>query len=278
MNIQRAARLHILVADDSPLNIRYMSLLLEKMGHEATFCTTGLEALELLAHKSFDAVFLDYQMPVLDGVSTAKNIRRTYGATSAVKLLLLTADVTDDIKKRAFEAGVDCFVTKPLTMEDLNQALVDCGLLLDELPGCRAFSPLKPEAAASSASEAFVRAVDLPTYYQLQPFTSRAARAQMASMVLAENTGSLDTLLSAMTHGYPPPAIEVAAHNLKGAAMLLGFTSIATAAAQIETMAGYLFPADVRKWMTDLKRFGQQTKDELGTIEIMMEDGPTPLA
>lgn len=274
MNNQHALRL--LVADDSPLNIRYMSLLLKKMGHEATFCATGLEALDLLKHQTFDAVFLDYHMPGLDGVSTAKAIRCSQGPMSEVKLFLLTADVANDIRLRAIEAGVNRFITKPLTIEDLNQTLLDCGLVRDERSDCRVTRPLNQKPDARNARNALLPAVDLATYYQLQPFTSRAARAQMTSMVLAENTGSLDVLLKAMKEGIPA-AIEVAAHNLTGASMLLGFSSIASTAAVIEGFARDLLPADVAEWVTELERFGEQTRDELITIEILMEDGPTPL-
>jgi CheY-like chemotaxis protein len=271
-------RLRLLVADDTPINIRYMALLLEKMGHEATFCSNGLEVLDLLKHQSFDAVFLDYHMPGLDGISTAKALRGVPGLSPEVKVLLLTADVAGDISRRALEAGIDRFVSKPLTMQDLNRALVDCGLLHEEvLSHSGNLAVDSTSSILGSAAKPSPPAVDVAIYYQLQPFTSRAARAHMSAMVLASDTGSLDALINEMERGNQS-SIEADAHKLKGAAMLLGLASIASTAAEIESLAGQGLLKDIAQWTATLKRLGKQSKDELITLEVLMEDLPAPMA
>ncbi|MEZ5701702.1 MAG: ATP-binding protein [Burkholderiaceae bacterium] len=122
-------KLQILVAEDHPINLKYMSILLEKMGHEATFCENGQEALALLQRQPFDLVLLDYHMPVLDGLATTEAIRALDGPQSEVKIILVTADVVNDTRKRAREVGVSEFASKPLQIEELTSAIERCGLL-----------------------------------------------------------------------------------------------------------------------------------------------------
>lgn len=271
-------RLRLLVADDSPINISYMTLLLEKMGHEATFCYSGREALELLQQKRFDALLLDYHMPGMDGLSTAKAFRLVPSPSSDAKVLLLTADVVGDVRQRALKAGVDRFVSKPLTMQDLNQALFDCGLLAEELlDACQNLSEGRALPLLDNAANWPPPAVDVSTYYQLQPFASRAARAQMVYMVLGFSTGLVDVLIGAMELG-SQPSTEAIAHNLKGAAMLLGLAGIARAAAEIEGLAGQHLLTDLDHWKVTLRRLCEQSKDELTSLETIMEELPTPMA
>lgn len=262
------------MADDSPINISYMSLLLEKMGHEATFCGSGLEALELLQRRPFDALLLDYHMPGMDGLSTAKAARRF---SSNVKILLLTADVVGDVRQRALEAGVDRFVSKPMTMNDLNQALVDCGLLPEESLASNHIQPTHSTLPLlGNPANSPHRAVDVSIYYQLQPFASRSARAQMASLVLDLRTGLVNALIDAMEQNNQT-ATEAVAHNLKGAAMLLGLAGIARAAAEIEELAGIGLLRDADNWRLVLRQLREQSEDELISLESIMEEVPTPM-
>lgn len=122
-------KLRVLVAEDHPINLKYMSILLDKMGHEAVFCENGHEALQLLSRETFDVVLLDYHMPVLDGLATTEAIRNGGGTQADIKVILVTADVVNDTRKRAREVGVDEFASKPLQAEDLQRAMARCGLL-----------------------------------------------------------------------------------------------------------------------------------------------------
>ncbi|GAA6143231.1 ATP-binding protein [Hydrogenophaga sp. 5NK40-0174] len=126
-----APRLRILVAEDHPVNLKYMNILLDRMGHDAVFCSNGEEALTLLERSSFDVVLLDYHMPVLDGLATARAIRSLNGPAARIKIIMVTADVVNDTRKKAMDAGVNEFASKPLQAEDLRRALAKCGLLGD---------------------------------------------------------------------------------------------------------------------------------------------------
>lgn len=266
--------LKLLVAEDHPVNLKYMNLLLDKMGHEAVFCGNGLEALQLLKEQSFDAVLLDYHMPELDGISTAKGIRKLGGKLSGIKIMLVTADVVGEVKNRAEEAGVDWFVSKPLTLHDLNKALLGCGLLTPNVPKeDKVLVPAELTAVLENINMQFPLVVDLLGYQQLVPLATREARAELVSLVLRPNTGSLDALINAMTNG-DQEAIELAAHNLKGASMLLGMSALGSAAAEIETSSAHLNAADVARWKAKLRHLGLRSKDEIDSLELMLDEAP----
>ena len=269
-------RLRLLVAEDHPINLKYMNLLLEKMGHEAVFCGNGLEALELLRQQSFDAVLLDYHMPELDGISTARAIRDMDGLSTNLKIMLVTADVIGEVKSRAQEAGVDWFVSKPLTLHDLNSALRGCGLLIPADPKEKEnFASNELTAVLGNLNLQFPLMVDLSAYQQLVPFATCEVRAELVSLILAPRTGALDALIHAINEGQPQE-IELATHNLKGACMLLGMSGLASAATEIESSTLSMSSSEAAQWTARLRHIGQRSKDEIATLEMMMEEVPLP--
>ncbi|MDQ7743623.1 ATP-binding protein [Hydrogenophaga pseudoflava] len=246
-SIQR--KLKVLVAEDHPINLKYMNILLEKMGHEATFCENGQEALQLLAREPFDVVLLDYHMPVLDGMATTEAIRRLDGPVSEIKVILVTADVVNDTRKRALEVGVSEFTSKPLQAEDLKRALRRCGLLDD--PGLTV-EELDPSALRPSSpfplsayempvrlpdlSHAAVGLVDTESYREIQEMMPEESLAELLKTLFEPPEGTVHELAQALLDG-DRPSIGYNAHKLKGSAMLMGFRALVKTSAQIEHIA-----------------------------------------
>lgn len=106
--------LRILVAEDHPINLKYMRIVMAKLGHEAVFCVNGREAVNLVQKERFDLLLLDYHMPEMDGIIATRLIRALPDQRAHVPIVLLTADVVGDAEKRALDSGVDEFLTKPL--------------------------------------------------------------------------------------------------------------------------------------------------------------------
>jgi signal transduction histidine kinase/CheY-like chemotaxis protein/HPt (histidine-containing phosphotransfer) domain-containing protein len=228
-SIQR--KLRVLVAEDHPINLKYVSILLEKMGHEATFCENGQEALQLLAHDLFDVVLLDYHMPVLDGLATTEAIRRLDGPVSEIKVILVTADVVNDTRKRALEVGVSEFTSKPLQAEDLKRALRRCGLLDD--PG-RTVEELGPPDLGRPAVGPGL--VDASSYREILEMMPEESLEKLLSTLFESPEGTVNTLGQALLAG-DRQAIGYNAHKFKGTAMLLGFRALANTLTQIEHIA-----------------------------------------
>jgi len=109
--------MHVLVVDDDPIACEHARLVLEESGIRTDTCTSGSEALDMLEvchakHEPYNLVLLDWKMPDMDGVETAKEIRKRYDNETTV--IILTAYNWDEIMDEALHIGVDSFLAKPL--------------------------------------------------------------------------------------------------------------------------------------------------------------------
>jgi len=120
---ESARGVRILVAEDHPVNQKFMSLLLQRLGHTATLCENGEVALDAFHTGDYELVLMDIHMPVMDGLSATRAIRALPGPRSQVPIIALTADVLQEARDQAKAAGVDAFITKPITQEDLEAAM-----------------------------------------------------------------------------------------------------------------------------------------------------------
>jgi hypothetical protein len=114
----------VLVADDNVINCRVLSHMLEKQGHRVTVVQDGWHALAALANEVFDALLLDLQMPVLDGFETTEVIRKRERESSGhLTIIALTAHAMKGTRERCLAAGMDDYLSKPITPVELNAAL-----------------------------------------------------------------------------------------------------------------------------------------------------------
>ena len=234
----RHRQLRVLVAEDHPINLKYMNILLERMGHEAVFCENGQEALQLLERQRFDVVLLDFHMPVLDGLSTTSAIRALAGPNKDIKVVLVTADVVNDTRKRAQDVGVNEFASKPLQAIDLQRALQRCGLLdastapLDDSEPAPAAEMQVAEDLRGSAAGL----IDNESYSEIVSMMPPDTMRELLGTLFDPPEGSVHVLVASLAEGNSDK-IAYDAHKLKGTAMLLGFRALVRTAAQIERLA-----------------------------------------
>lgn len=230
-------RLRVLVAEDHPINLKYMHMLLERMGHEAVFCENGEETLQLLERQHFDIVLLDYRMPVLDGLETTAAIRGIQGANSSVSVVLITADVMNDTRKKALAMGVNEFVSKPVQAHDLQRAFQRCGLVDPDGTGHGSLT----EGAAVPVTMSQLKTmagglIDTQAYTDVAAIMPPSVMDELLSLLFEEPDGSVHVLLASLECN---EAEQIAhdAHKLKGAAMLLGLRSLVDTASEVERLA-----------------------------------------
>jgi hypothetical protein len=236
--------LRVLVAEDHPINLKYMSILLEKMGHKAVFCENGQQALQLLGRQPFDVVVLDYHMPVLDGLATTEAIRRLDGDTAHIPVILVTADVVNDTRRRAQEVGVTAFASKPLQSDDLRRAMRQCGLLETgsaadpETAVTHPTAVPQPETPDSVSTPQPRRedVIDDASYNEVRDMMPNASMYDMLDTLFAPPNGTVPQLLAALASG-DRAAIHHKAHTLKGIAMLFGFRALVKTSACIEDLS-----------------------------------------
>lgn len=115
--------LRILVAEDNAVNQQVVLLMLKRLGYPADLATDGQEAVEALRARSYDIVFMDMQMPRVDGLEATRRIRKELSESRQPWIIALTANVLDSQRDQCIAAGMDDFVGKPFQMDDLSAAL-----------------------------------------------------------------------------------------------------------------------------------------------------------
>jgi PAS domain S-box-containing protein len=113
----------ILVAEDNAVNQKLILRILQQLGYAADVVATGLEVLEALEKKSYDVVFMDVQMPEMDGLEASRRIVNTWEPGSRPKIIALTADAMSDDRQKCFDAGMDDYLSKPVHMDDIAAIL-----------------------------------------------------------------------------------------------------------------------------------------------------------
>ena len=118
-------RARILVVEDNPVNQRVVTLMLKHLGHESVLAMDGREALDLLARERFDAVLMDCQMPVMDGLAATRALRdpATPVLNHRIPVIALTANAMQGDREDCLAAGMDDFLAKPIDATTLAAAL-----------------------------------------------------------------------------------------------------------------------------------------------------------
>jgi CheY-like chemotaxis protein len=113
----------ILVVDDNEVNLLVAQRMLEQLGFDVDFATNGEEAVEASSRHVYAAILMDSQMPGMDGNDATRIIRRAEGDSRHTPIIALTANAMAPDRSKAFAAGVDGYLSKPVFLEDLEAAL-----------------------------------------------------------------------------------------------------------------------------------------------------------
>ncbi|HEX4026106.1 MAG TPA: response regulator [Rhizomicrobium sp.] len=118
-----AAGLHILLAEDNPINMMLIRELLRRRGHRVTEVTTGNDAVQAMLEGRFDLLLTDIHMPGMDGIEAARAIRTGEArlGRDRTPIVALTADALEAGKRSCLEAGMDGFLTKPVDPAELEE-------------------------------------------------------------------------------------------------------------------------------------------------------------
>ena len=115
--------LSILVVDDNEINRQLMRILLTRQGHRVEVASNGLEALDAIKSQKFDIVFMDLQMPVMDGMEASRQVREWENEGVHTFIVALTADYFPEDGQKLFEAGMDNYLSKPFQVEHIQKLL-----------------------------------------------------------------------------------------------------------------------------------------------------------
>ncbi len=120
--------LHILVVEDNAINLRLITAALMRAGHKVDAAIDGAAAVVKFQTNVYDAILMDIMMPVMDGITATREIRRIEAERkpepgSRVKIIAITANAFEDDRSKFFEAGMDYYMNKPVEIDELNRIL-----------------------------------------------------------------------------------------------------------------------------------------------------------
>jgi PAS domain S-box-containing protein len=116
--------LKILLVEDTILNQKIACLMLKKLGYEdIDIANNGLEGVNFVQQKSYDVIFMDMQMPVLDGINATKQIRNLGTKIKQPYIIAMTASALSEDKENCFNAGMNDYLSKPVKSDNIFQAL-----------------------------------------------------------------------------------------------------------------------------------------------------------
>ena len=115
--------LHVLVAEDSPINAKVLTTFLEQDGHRVTHVDDGEKALEALKRERFDVVFMDMRMPIMSGIDVTQTWRTLEASGQHVPIIALTANATPEDKTNCLAAGMDDFLSKPVKRDKIREII-----------------------------------------------------------------------------------------------------------------------------------------------------------
>lgn len=207
------AGLRILLAEDNMINQKVAIRLFERLGYRVDVVANGAEAVEAVGRIPYGLVFMDCQMPEMDGFQATAEIRKREAGVRHTVIVAMTANAMQGDRDRCLVAGMDDYVSKPITKE----ALV--AILERHAP-----TPMSDESYVGSGSSSEVRAIDPLIFNGLRELAGEDAPDFVTTLVghfLKDTPASLEQMHRALTAGDVSELVRLA-HRLKGSASHLG--------------------------------------------------------
>jgi two-component system sensor histidine kinase/response regulator len=117
--------IRVLLAEDNLINQRIALQVLSKAGCSVEVVETGLEALEILQRNSYDVILMDCQMPIMDGFTATREVRKSGHSWANIPIIAVTANAMEGDREQCLESGMDDYLSKPIKPSRLIEVLVE---------------------------------------------------------------------------------------------------------------------------------------------------------
>jgi two-component system sensor histidine kinase RpfC len=215
-----AKGLRVLVADDNPTNREVLGKILERGGHSPTLVADGEGALDALEAAHYDLALIDRNMPGLSGLETVQAIRLATGARERLPVMVLSADVTPEVRRESLEAGADAFMAKPVEARRLLEEIQAlCGAKPAEVARAVPVEAARPRRAETGGPPPVVNAGTLCDLEELG--SSPAFMDKLIGVFVADNV-TLMAKIEASLGARDVGEFRSHLHAMKGSAASMG--------------------------------------------------------
>lgn len=122
--------LKILLAEDNVINTKLAVRIFEKMGYMIDSVSNGLEVLEMIKTRLYDIIFMDVQMPEMDGLEATKYIINNYPKEIRPRIIAMTAGAMAEDREKCIQSGMDDYISKPILVDDLQKTILKWGNII----------------------------------------------------------------------------------------------------------------------------------------------------
>ncbi len=266
----------VLVAEDHPVNQELVLAMLGKIGVEAVICSNGCEALVALEGAHFDAILMDCQMPEMDGFAATAAIRtREQSSTRPghIPIIALTANALSSDRDRCLAAGMDDYLSKPFTHDQLRTTLMRWLALSQQETPEQAKSP--EPSPGSTQENGTLNISALKAIRQLDPQGKKGLLAKVVRSYLTDADQRLDKLQAAV-QASDAQMLRKVAHAMKSASANVGADRLAAQFKELEALAqtakavpGDMLPEGVQVLVSSLVAEYDQVAKALQALEEM---------
>ena len=214
--------LHILLAEDNIVNQKVTARILERLGYRSDIVANGYEVLEALERQRYDVVLMDVQMPEMDGLEATRRIVRRWPKEERPRLIAMTAYALEGDREWCLAAGMDDYITKPVKIEELVEALEKSRPVLPPPSAAETASRDSAPVLDQSAIDGLVVVMGKEVTEVLDVFLDNAAKL-MGEIEQAASQGNAEGLKSA-------------AHTLKSSSAMFGAMRLSNACKELEML------------------------------------------
>ena len=221
--------LSVLIVEDNESNQLVARIMLDRFGCRSAVAGNGEEALEALGKEDYDLVFMDCHMPVMDGFETTLFLRKVEGKGKHTRVIALTASALKGERDRCFKAGMDDYISKPITFDALSGVMRKWG----------GVGPGKADPEVRRRPEGHSTLFDLARIEHLQALSQRSDPTlfdQLVQAFLKDAPERIARLKMALGRS-DADGVFAASHSLKGISANIGATQLAETANRLQVLA-----------------------------------------
>jgi CheY-like chemotaxis protein/HPt (histidine-containing phosphotransfer) domain-containing protein len=257
-DLARRLPLRLLLADDNPINQKVGFTVLQKLGYKADIANNGLEVLKALEQKAYDILFLDVQMPEMDGLEAARQICRRWPAEKRPRIIAMTGNALMGDREKCLQAGMDDYISKPVRVGELQSALQRWG-------------PMKTKKSDTTFTSR-------PKTSPADQLLDQAVIAELRKMPPSDGVGMLPELVDLYLESAPQriaqigqsindsPMLAFHAHALKSMSLNLGAKRIVELSQKLEDLGRARNIHGTPALLRELETAFAQTKAQLLTL------------
>ncbi len=272
-NLADRLPLRILMVEDNAVNQKVGLSILGRMGYRADVAGNGVEALQALENAAYDLVLMDVQMPEMDGLEATRRIRSQYGKGLDARpiIIAMTAGAMEGDRDRCLKAGMNDYISKPVKVEYLQNAIERWGELVCQTTVSSSTSKVVGSPGSSTPVASRGDRVNLAVLRQMRATLEGEEGSDLVTELIEMFVEDTPKILSKIREGIATSnlsEVELAAHSLKGNSRTMGANFMGELCAKLELKAKNRSLAGGEKCLEELEREFKLVQQELEGLKI----------